>query len=58
MSLVFDANLSDLDNITQNALQHSLCMFIPEVTELRGGSPYPGKTLYEIDKLCPLTVNY
>ena len=46
--LVFDANLSDLDNITQNALQHSLCMFIPEVTKVKDGGPYPGKTLYEM----------
>ena len=46
--LVFDVNLSDLDNITQNALQHSLCMFIPEVTKVKDDGPYPGKTLYEM----------
>ena len=46
--MVFEANLSDLDSLTQNALQHSLCKFIPEVTKVNEGGEYPGKTLYEM----------
>ena len=47
-SKIFEANLSDLVNLTQDSLQHSLCRFIPEVTKVNEGGEYPGKTLYEM----------
>ena len=46
--LVIKANVSDLDHLTEHTLQHSLCMFIPEVTKVKSGEDYPGKTLYEM----------
>ena len=49
----FDVKLfeSDIDTpamLTKENFRHSLCMFIPEVTKLKDGSDYPGKTLYEM----------
>ena len=29
-------------------LSHSLCLFIPEVTKIKDGAPYPGATLYQM----------
>ena len=45
---VFDSNLCDLKNLRPNALCHALCRFIPEVTKVKEGGEYPGKTLYEM----------
>ena len=46
--LIFDANLCDLQNLRHEALSHSLCRLIPEVTKVNDGGEYPGKTLYEM----------
>ena len=35
-------------SILKENLIHSLCRFIPEITKKKDGSPYPGKTLYEM----------
>ena len=45
---IVKANLSDLDNLKEDDLQQVLCMFIPEVTKVKDGGDYPGKTLYEM----------
>ena len=34
--------------LSKEALCYSLCRFILEVTKVKEGSDYPGKTLYEI----------
>ena len=45
---ISNANLENLDQLDKHCLVHSLCMCIPEVTKLKDGSDYPGKTLYEM----------
>ena len=49
----FDANIygADIENI--NGLSKldfvsALCKFIPEITKVKDGSPYPGATLYQM----------
>ena len=34
--------------LDKSAFIHSLCQFIPEVTKVKDGSDYLGKTLYEM----------
>ena len=46
--LVFESDLKNVSGLTKQGLIHSLCMFIPEVTKVKDGSDYPGKTLYEM----------
>ena len=46
--LIFEANLEDLEHLSKNALKHALCRFVPEVTKIKDGADYPGKTLYEM----------
>ena len=41
-------NLDDVSKLEKNSFIHSLCNFIPEVTKVKDGSDYPGKTLYEM----------
>ena len=37
-----------MQNLRHEALSHSLCRFIPEVTKVNNGGEYPGKTLYKM----------
>ena len=46
--VVFHVNLSDLDNLTKENLEGSMCFFISEVVKSKGDGLYPGKTLYEM----------
>ena len=34
--------------LTKSDLCHALCRFVPEITKMKDGSEYPGKTLYEL----------
>ena len=43
-----EADLLNVQKLCPNAFIHSMCRFIPEVTKVRDGSDYPGKTLYEM----------
>ena len=45
---LLEADLTNVPNLSKENLVHALCMFIPEVTKLKDGSDYPGKTLYEM----------
>ena len=45
---IFEVNLDDISKLDKNAFIHALCNFIPEVTKVKDGSDYPGKTLYEM----------
>ena len=45
---IYYADLNDLNTLTKENLNHSLCRFIPEVTKQRGEGPYPGRTLYQM----------
>ena len=38
----------NLESLTKENLQHSLCRFVPEVTKRKGDGLYPGKTLYQM----------
>ena len=42
------ADLNNLAELTKESVIYGLCRFVPEVTKLRDGSDYPGKTLYEM----------
>ena len=46
--MIFDGNLDDVKGLRKDSLAYSLCRFIPEVTKLKDGNDYPGKTLYEM----------
>ena len=42
------ANLDNVRNVKKESLIVAMCKFIPEITKVRDGSDYPGKTLYEM----------
>ena len=46
--MIWDANLQNLESVTCENLEYSLCRFIPELTKTRGEGDYPGKTLYQM----------
>ena len=45
---MYNSDLSRVEGLTKVSFKNALCMFIPEVTKVRDGSDYPGKTLYEL----------
>ena len=45
---IYYSDLNDLANLTLENFRHSLCYFIPEVTKVKGGGLYPGRTLYQL----------
>ena len=45
---VFDVDLENLDKLDKASFCHAMCRFIAEVTKVKDGSDYPGKTLYEM----------
>ena len=45
---IYFADLSDLENLTKENLNHALCRFIPEVRKKKGEGEYPGATLYQL----------
>ena len=45
---IYEANLNDLPKLTLENFQHSMCYFIPEVTENKGEGLYTGHTLYQL----------
>ena len=45
---IYEADLENIETLTKENLQHSLCHFIPEVTKIKGEGLYPGKTLYQM----------
>ena len=55
---IFAANLDEIESLSKENLEYTMCRFIPEVTKLKSGKDYPGKTLYEmcvaIQKYCNL----
>ena len=46
--MIFEANLDSIENLTKETLEYALCRFVLEVTKLKSGDDYPGKTLYEM----------
>ena len=44
---VFEANIDSIEGLKEENLSFALCNFIPEVTKIKDGSPYPGVTLYQ-----------
>ena len=45
---VFESNLSNVKELKKESLCKALCRFIPEVTKVKDGQDYLGKTLYEM----------
>ena len=45
---IFNANLSNLNDLSEVSLAESLCYFIPEVTKAKGQGMYPPKTLFQL----------
>ena len=45
---IFETNLEEVNILTKANLAYSLCKFIPEVTKVKDGAPYPGATLYQL----------
>ena len=45
---IAQSDLSKLEDLTKSNLCYSLCRFIAEVTKVRDGKDYPGKTLYKM----------
>ena len=43
-----EVDLDVVGSITKENLCYALCRFIPEITKKKDGTPYPGKTLYEM----------
>ena len=42
-NVIFEANLENVDQLSKESLEYSLCRFIPEVTKIKDGSDFPGK---------------
>ena len=45
---IFECNLDQVGSLTKTNLAYSLCLFLPEVTKVKDGEAYPGKTLYQM----------
>ena len=45
---VFESDIENVNGLTKEAFSHAMCIFIAEVTKVKDGSDYPGKTLYEM----------
>ena len=45
---IYNADLNDLEHLTKENFEYSMCRFIPEVTKQKDTGPYPGKTLYQM----------
>ena len=45
---IYNADLCDLESLTKENFEYSMCRFIPEVTKQKGSGPYPGKSLYQM----------
>ena len=45
---IFETNLENIGSLTKQNLAYSLCKFLPEVTKVKDGAPYPGATLYQM----------
>ena len=45
---VVRSDLHNVDQLDSSDLCEALCLFIPQVTKVKDGSDYPGKTLYEM----------
>ena len=45
---IYFADLTQLESLQKDNLNHALCRFIPEVTKKRGDGGYPGATLYQM----------
>ena len=45
---VFDADIENLGKLDKASFYHAMCRFIAEVTKVKDGTDYPGKTLYEM----------
>ena len=45
---VFESDIENVNWLMKEAFSHVMCIFIVEVTKVKDGSDYPGKTLYEM----------
>ena len=45
---IYFVDLTQLESLQKDNLNHALCRFIPEVTKKRGDGEYPGATLYQM----------
>ena len=45
---IYESDVDQVDKLEKKVLEFSLCKFIAEVTKVKDGSDYPGRTLYEI----------
>ena len=41
---IYNADLNQLDTLTTENFEYSMCRFLPEVTKQKGTGPYLGKT--------------
>ena len=46
-SRIFEANIDCTEGLKKENVAFSLCKFIPEITKVKDGGPYPGSTLYQ-----------
>ena len=46
--IIFEPNLENVSQLDKVSLQYALCKFLAEVTKVKDGTDYPGKTLYEM----------
>ena len=44
---IFDADIENVEGLTEDNLSFALTCFIPEITKVKDGLPYPGVTLYQ-----------
>ena len=47
-NVIFEANLNNVQGLSKEVFEYAMIRFIPEVTKLKTGEDYPGKTLYEM----------
>ena len=45
---IFESDLTSVQLLQKDSFAHALCVFLAEVKKQKGGSEYPGKTLYEM----------
>ena len=46
-SRIFEANIDCTEGLKKENVAFSLCKFIPKITKVKDGGPYPGSTLYQ-----------
>ena len=45
---IYDSDIDRVELLERDSFEYSMCCFLAEVTKMKDGSEYPGKTLYHL----------